>query len=214
MTRHDDALEQMRSANPLVGIGDIDADELGLSRSHFEERRLAMTTRTPTQRDRTRTVWSRRPALIAASAFVLVVALIGTGTFMLRGSEADTPEADASVAVVTTPTVTTIPKESAVVAPEESAEPAEQEPTIEFGVRVLSDVPEYGTNLVLGADGLPMFLSTTRSDGEYPGTARLFRCTDIACDDLTIEALDYEPGSGWALVSAGIFDAFVVGPNG
>lgn len=210
MTRHGDALEQMRSANPLTGIGDIDVDELDLSRSHFEERRLAMKTRTTTPRDRARTrkqpTW--RPGLIAASAFVLVVALLGAGTAMLRGTEADTPVAGEPevviTTVVTTPTATTTPK--VVVAPEATA--------IDPGVRILSNVPEYGTNLVLGADGLPMLLSTTRSGDEYPGTARLFRCADVACDEFTVEALEYQPGSGNALISGGATDALIVGPKG
>jgi hypothetical protein len=191
-----------------MGIGDVDTDELGLSRSHFEERRLAMTTRTPTQRDRVRTrqapIW--RPVLVVVSAFVLVAALLGAGTVMLRGSEAEAPATGESETVVTTPTVTATPEASAIVEPEE--------PMIEPGVRVLSTVPEHGTNLVLGADGLPMLLSTTRSGDEYPGTARLFRCADVACDEFAIEVLDYAPGSGWALISGGATDAFVVGPNG
>jgi hypothetical protein len=200
----------MRSANPLTGIGDVDVDELGLSRSHFEERRLAMKTRTTTPRDRVRTrqepTW--RPALIAASAFVLVVVLLGAGTAMLRGTEADTPVAGESAVVMTTvsttPTATTTPK--VVVAPEATA--------IDPGVRILSNVPEYGTNLVLGADGFPMLLSTTRSGDEYPGTARLFRCADVACDEVTVEALEYQPGSGPAVISGGATDALIVGPNG
>lgn len=214
MTQHNDALKQMRSANPLVGTSDVDADELSLSRSHFEERRLAMTTRTPTPVDRARTTnsWSRRPVLIAASAFVLIIALLGAGTIMLRGTEVDMFAAEGSetaiTTVVKTPTVTTTPEEPVVAVPEAS--------TIESGVRILSSVPEYGTNLVLGSDGLPMFLSTTRSGDEYPGTARLFRCTDVACDDFTTEILEYGPGSAGQLRIGGgsANDQLVVAPNG
>ena len=84
-----------------------------------------MKTRTTTPRDRARTRKqpTRRPALIAASAFVLVVALLGAGTAMLRGTEADTPVAGEPevviTTVVTTPTATTTPK--VVVAPEATA---------------------------------------------------------------------------------------------
>jgi hypothetical protein len=207
VTRYDDALEQMRSANPVAGIGDVDVGELDLSRSHFEERRLAMKTRTPTPRDRIRTRPASRwrPVSVMASAFLLVVALLGAGTVVLRGSESDAPTAEEPVTtVVTTPTVTTVPE--GVDAREATA--------IEPGVRVLSNLPEYGTNLVLGTDGLPVILSTTRSGDEYPGTARLFRCADVACDEFTVKAIDYEPGSGNALISAGAADALVVGPNG
>jgi hypothetical protein len=106
--------------------------------------------------------------------------------------------------VSTVPTATMTPE--VVDAPEATA--------IDPGVRVLSGVAEYGTNLVLDADGLPIFLSTTRSGDEYPGTARLFRCTDVACDEFTVEAIDYGPGSGTAVISGGATDALIVGPKG
>jgi hypothetical protein len=211
VTRHDEALEQMRSANPLPGIDFVDADELVLSRSHFKERRLAMTTRTPTPRDLTPTKSDRswRSAIVATSAFILVIALLGVGTFVLRGSEGSmiSPAEPATTVATTIPPVTTVPEESVAGIPEV--------PVIESGVRVLSEVPEYGANLVLGADGFPMLLSTTRTGDEYPGTARLFRCADIACDEFAIDVLEYEPEEGmFAVLGSAVTDAFVVAPTG
>ncbi|MEN8235421.1 MAG: hypothetical protein ABFR89_10935 [Actinomycetota bacterium] len=205
MTRHDEALEQMRSANPLPGIDHVDVDELALSRSHFEERRLAMTTRAPTPRDlsRTRPVRSWRPAIVAVSAFVLVIALFGIGAVVLRGSEVPLVDPAESVATTAIPPATTIADEPAAVVPEQ--------PTVEPGVRVLSEEPEYNARLALGAGGLPMVLSTTRTGDEYPGTARLFRCADVACDAFKIETIEPEPGPSTLAVAQG---TFVVAPNG
>ena len=129
MIRPDEALEQLRSANPLPGIDHADAEELVISRSHFEERRLAMTTRAP-KRSEVRSPARRwRPAAVAATAFTVVLVGLGVGNLVLRNSElpvGDEPAIDTTVAVTGLPTtvVTTSPPTTEVTTSEPPEDPA------------------------------------------------------------------------------------------
>jgi hypothetical protein len=100
VNRHDEALEQLRSANPIPGLEHVDADEFVLSRSHFEERRLAMKTRAPTPRDLSLTRpegplgmarWGRAAAIAAIAAVVVLVTIGGVALFARTGGEEITP---------------------------------------------------------------------------------------------------------------------------
>lgn len=120
MIRHDEALELMRSANPIPGMDSIDADELDRSRSHAEHRRFAMTTNAHDRRDVAPPAGHRwRPVLITASALALVVALVGAGTILFGGDGAPVGSGPTPTPPATAPSVTS-PPEPGVVQPDET----------------------------------------------------------------------------------------------
>ena len=67
MTDRETTLERLRSANPLPDGDHVDAEELGLFVSYFEERKAAMhhaPTQKPTKPVRPpQRAWRRRPAV-------------------------------------------------------------------------------------------------------------------------------------------------------
>jgi hypothetical protein len=212
MARHEEALEQMRAANPIQGHDQVDADEFALSRSHFQ-RRFAVTTRTPSPQDVLGIKPARnwRPALVAGTAFVLVLAVLGISMFVLGGGEAPVADTAASATAVTsTPPATTLPGTATTLAPTPSTTTTPAQPSVAAGMRILSTDAEYGMDLVLDPDGLPVLLSTTRTGDEYPGTPRLYRCADVACDEFAVAELGYQADSGNLPRSS----AFVVAPDG
>jgi hypothetical protein len=108
MTDRERVLERLRSANPLPGIDHVDADELGLFVSYFEERRDRMAdTRTTRGHEpkETQHRWAR-PVLVFMTALAVCLVVVGAAALLMRGEESSVEPA----APTTVPPVgTTVP---------------------------------------------------------------------------------------------------------
>lgn len=116
MTDREMMLERLRSANPLPDRDHVDAEELGLFVSYFEERKAAMHS-TPTGKPAkptkpTRRSWYRRPSMVFAAAVVVTILTV-TPLLLLRstgtGEVADEPIPSATTTPADTATITAVP---------------------------------------------------------------------------------------------------------
>ncbi len=90
MMRADEALERVRSANPLPDVEHVDTDEIALFLSHFEERRSSMTmtdTRGTSFEPLPGPRRNWRPVLVIGLAMMLVLALVGGVVLVIGGGE-------------------------------------------------------------------------------------------------------------------------------
>lgn len=114
MSRHQELLERMRSANPVPYPHQTNPDELDAVLSLIDERRSVVTT-TPVKQiesegRRFEPSWPRRwrPVFALMASLVLVLAAVGIIPIILQGG--DTEPAEQPVATVPAPTVTTLPE--------------------------------------------------------------------------------------------------------
>lgn len=191
MTETDRALERLRSANPVPGIDHVDADELGLFVSYFEERRDVMTDTKSDRRGGTADEQPRRlrPVAVFATALVVCLVVVGALTLLMRG---ETSEVDPA-ASVTVPSVTAPPEATTVV------ETTTVVPTAAVTVSRLSSRSEFFSSVAVGSNGLPIVASYAFSEGDEVGMLRLFWCADAACEEVEVVDVMEAPWLGRTL---------------
>ena len=106
----EDALQRLRSANPLPGIEHVDPDELELFLADFDRRSLMRTTDAPRHETAAEPPPRRtlRPAWVAGLALVVVLVAVGGAALWLRDGD-ETPAA-------TQPPPTTAPVDEVIPA--------------------------------------------------------------------------------------------------
>lgn len=121
MTRHPEALERLRSANPLPGIEHVDADELALFLAEFEQRKSRTTTPNVPNRKRPMSPQPlRRRRLVVAFGLSLITGLAAIGGIVLlanggaEGPVITQPPVPETTAV---PQSTTLPEPASTLAP-------------------------------------------------------------------------------------------------
>lgn len=194
MTDTDRAVERLRSANPLPGIEHVDADELGLFVSYFEERRDVMNDSKAAHRGEPALVKPRRlqPALVFVVALVACLVVVGAAALLMRGEESSVEPAAPATTVqeATTVAETTVP---------DTTPPTTMVHAPAAAVASLSDRSEYFAGVTVGPDGLPIVASYAFNEADGTGMVRLFSCADTACEEAEIVELMEAPWIGRTL---------------
>lgn len=115
MSRHQELLERMRSANPVPHPALTDPDELGAVFSLLTERRAAMKAAPEKHYEQLSRKLEpprhprRQVVLVFAAAAVVVLAVVGVGSLLLQGDDTPPAAPPASTAPVITPAPVTNP---------------------------------------------------------------------------------------------------------
>ena len=162
MTDNEATLERLRSANPLPDRDHVDAEELGLFVSYFEERKAAMhpaPTRRPTKAARPpQRAWYRRPAAVFSAAVVATILMVAP-LVLLRSTAPVAVTEETAVATTTGPPTTaeTAPPATAATQPatpttiaEIAVPPPPPDPTAEDLVTVERVAADYLDTMVDG----------------------------------------------------------------
>lgn len=212
MSRHQELLERVRSANPVPYPHQSDPDELGVVLSLIDERRSVVTTapmQQPERRGR-RFEPSRprrwRPVVAFGASLVLVLAAVGIIPIILQGGDTEPAEAPAV-------TVPTLPE----TASSATAVPAEPEPTPVSDLvwsRVPHDDAAFGDgNTAMGVFALAYGRNTWIAVGRYdailgPDTAAVDRGAIL----LSTDGVTWERITGHEDLDFGEFPWFDGGP--